>query len=389
MLIFLSPQPEQDLTTGHKEKNMATVSRQSAFWAVVALGLNTFTQDGGKVLGFPAEYSRALRLSPTVCIVDTVGVAFSIAFFSYQTGSVKDGFGLAARYRCLTEDEPAEPKLERTWWFRLSVFALGAMPQAVKLLGMSRVPLTKTWGMAYLMSFLVIEGLDLLQPRQRGDDHTLEQHAAVLDKYMNLPSGLAFVTQVDYLMVEVYLIPSMFKCDMGPGNSLVGPQFFRVTIMIAYLVNCCSLVMFSVLFTEYVLLNMPTGRRFGWNLVQLLKALIGGFQLLLAVGFFLHVVFQIAISRPTDWLCSFGPILAQMYALLIILTVFELQEIAFEEPGLIRLFRECFGRKPLEGRQRGFSLLFAILSIASIICYYVCIYDPSNTYKPPWTEYLG
>lgn len=146
LLIFLPAQPGKDLRTGHKEKNMATVSRQSAFWAVVALGLNTFTQPGGKVLGFPAEYSRALRLSPVVCIIDTLGVLFSVAFFCYKTRSFKDGFSLAARYRCFVEDDPAEPKVERTWWFRFSVFALGALPQAMKILDMGGIPLTKNMG---------------------------------------------------------------------------------------------------------------------------------------------------------------------------------------------------------------------------------------------------
>ena len=356
---------------------MATVSRQSAFWGVVALGLNTFSQDGGKVLGLPAELSRARRLSPIVCIVDTLGVLFSIAFFYRKTGSFKDGFTLAARYRCLTEDDPVEPKLERTWWFRFSVFALGALPQAVKLLGMSGIPLTKIWGMAYLVSFLVIEGLDLLQPRQHGDDHALEQHAAVLDKYMNLPGGLAVVTQVDYLMVQVYLIPSMFKCDMGPGHSPPEPQFGRATIMIAYLLNCCSLVMFSVLFTQYLFENMASSHRFGWNFAPLLKVLREGVMILLGVVLLLYVYFLLLILGVTDWSCSLGPVIAPMLAILNLYVMFE------------PLDRETFGPAPLKRRERGISLLFAILSIASIICYYVCIYDPSNTYKPPWTEYLG
>ena len=206
--LSLSSQPRKDLTTGRKEENMATVSRQSAFWAVVALGLNTFTQDGGKVLGFPAAYSRALRLSPIVCIVDTLGVLLSVAFFCYKTRSIKHGLTLAARYQGLTEDDPAEPKLERTWWFRFSVFALGALPQAVKILGMGGILVTKIWGMAYLVSFLVLEGLDLLRPRQRRDYYALEPYATVLDTYIWLPGYLAVLTQHAWLLLHLFLIPS-------------------------------------------------------------------------------------------------------------------------------------------------------------------------------------
>ena len=222
---------------------MATVSRQSAFWAVVALGLNTFTQDGGKVLGFPAEYSQALRLSPIVCIVDTLAVLFSVAFFWWKTSSFEDGVALAARYRCLTEEERAERSLERTWWFRLSVFALGALPQAVKVLGMGGIPLMKTWGMAYLVSLLVLKGLDLLQPQQHRDDHTLETDVAIMDRYV----WYAVFIQCHCLVVELFLLPSRsdIKCGLELGcylPELGGAKNGRMVVIIE---SCSVLVMFA------------------------------------------------------------------------------------------------------------------------------------------------
>ena len=93
---------------------MATMSGQSAFWAVITLGLNTFVQPDGEVLGFPADYSRALRLSPIACLVDSLGIQLSIVYFYHKTRSFEDSFGLAARYRVLVEESSLEPKLERT-----------------------------------------------------------------------------------------------------------------------------------------------------------------------------------------------------------------------------------------------------------------------------------
>jgi hypothetical protein len=57
------------------------------------------------------------------------------------------------------------PKLERTWCFRLSISVFGALPQAVKLLGMRRILLTQYWGLAYFISFLILEGLQSLGQR--------------------------------------------------------------------------------------------------------------------------------------------------------------------------------------------------------------------------------
>lgn len=93
---------------------MATTSRQSAFGAIIGLGLNTFVQPGGEVLGFSAQYSRALRLSPIVYLVDSLGIQLSIVYFYHKTRSFEDIIGLAAHYRVLAEESSLEPKLERT-----------------------------------------------------------------------------------------------------------------------------------------------------------------------------------------------------------------------------------------------------------------------------------
>ena len=89
------------------------------------------------------------------------------------------------------------------------------------------------------------------------------------------------------------------------------------------------------------------------------------------------------MERP----CLFDPFLIQMVALTQLSCValpFAFVETAFEEPVPIRRVIRRVGLK-----ERSFCLLVAILSIESIICYYVRIFDPSNTYKPQWTEFFG
>lgn len=352
---------------------MATVSRQSAFWAVVALGLNTFTQSGAKVLGFPAEDSRALRLSPIVCIADALGVVSSVAFFCYRSRSFKDGFTLAARYRGLTEDDPAEPRLERTWWFRLSVFALGALPQTVKILAMSGIPLTKFWGMAYLLSFLVLEGLDLLQPRQHTDYHALEPDVAVLDRYMWLLGFLAVFIQCHCGVVEMFLMPSAsdIRCGLEPGGGM------------AVIIESCSVL---VMVAPFVLVRAayPLFER---TIRQLLGDLVEMIQISLSISE--TTAYLVGLDTLFRRLSSCGPYL-RFLGLMKLIALFHLSFflvwIWYEAALQARWSREFFGLK----RREGFiPLLFAAWTIASIICYYMFIYDPSNTYKPPWTENLG
>lgn len=366
---------------------MTTVSRQSAFWAIVGLGLNTFAQDGGKVLGFPTEWSRALRLSPIVCILDTLCVLFSIAFFSYKSRSLKDGVTLAARYRCLTEDDPAEPKLERTWWFRFSIFALGALPQAVKLLALGGTPLTKIWGMAYLVSFLVLEGLDLLQTRQSGDDHTLEMNVEALDTYVSPPSYVASYFQGGLFLSEVYLIPLEYlgyMCDMEPCSSPPLPNpgnTMKKSISIITLTPYWSLVLLSPFVIKWAI-NLHYERAFGPSGGDDL-AVFQMFSLLpqAAIGIGLGILFN-----GQAQIC---PSAVEMAALAFLMTLFVWVFICAETAFKVRWFRKFFGLKHHERGEGSFPLIFTAGNIAGIICYYMYIYDPSSTYKPPWTEYLG
>ncbi|KAK0514730.1 hypothetical protein JMJ35_003347 [Cladonia borealis] len=374
---------------------MATVSRQSAFWAVVALGLNTFTQDGGKVLGFPAEYSRALRLSPMVCIVDTLGVLFTVAFFCYKTRSFKDGLTLAARYRRLTEENPAEPKLERTWWFRFSVFALGALPQAVKILGMGGIPVTKIWGMAYLVSFLVLEGLDLLRPRQRRDYHALEPYATVLDTYIWLPGYLAVLTQHAWFLLHLFLIPSKLdsECNLVLGSYPL--EFGRTTraFLIVGTMAWNALAMLTFFVMVHLLVDKLTIH------TSLLGALVEGIQIVLWNHICAYPVVLISLYVFITPKCAFSPDSLHLMAINSLLTSiplpFLLNEMAYEDrwfrryPFLMRWFRKIFALNRSERGNRNFPLLFTALSVTNIIYYYMYVYNPSITYKPPWTEYLG
>lgn len=350
-------------------------------------------QPGGNVLGFPAEWSRALRLSPFVCIVDTLGVLFSICFFYYRTGSIKDGFSLAARYRCLTEDDPvlqdrsgvirrhpAEPKLERTWWFRSSVFALGALPQAVKLLGMGGIPLTKTWGAAYLVSFLVIEGLDLLQPRQHGDDRVLEQHAPVLDKYI-CPSGcLAVFAQAFCFTVEVYLISTAY-----PDYQHLQPRDFLPPLEPGNVTNTMTTL---IKITPYWLLLLLSPFVLNRAISVLFERIPGCslddsevFQMGVVLGF--APIYLVQLGSILNGLGSMATALA------LLLTSFIWVLIWTERASKFRWFRKLFGMERYERREGSFPLTFTAANIAGIICYYMYIYNPCSTYKPPWTGFWG
>lgn len=242
--------------------------------------------------------------------------------------------------------------------------------------------------MAYLVSFLVLEGLDLLQPRQHRDYHALEMDVEeVLDGYLRLPGSLAVFTQHLCFLLQLCLSPSKLDltCDMERGNC-------AHMIIIGHLA-------IVVLATAYLLVVKHIGRRLMRNVAPLLGDLVEWGQIafwLVAVCYYSLMILMSISMEPT---ISFRAVLVQMVWMILFLTSaalpFALDEKTFENRwfrgllGLIRWFRELSGLKISEKGDRHFSILFATPNIPSIICYYMCIYDPSSTYKPPWTEYLG
>ena len=135
---------------------MATVSRQSAFWAVFALGLNTFVQPGEQY------YGRVARLSPAICLLESTLTLLSIVYFYRRTRNCHESITLLVRsYRREDTNIIGEPpKSNEAWVVRFLVFACGALPQAIKLFGMKGVLISQAWGAAYLISFLIREALE-------------------------------------------------------------------------------------------------------------------------------------------------------------------------------------------------------------------------------------
>lgn len=252
-------------------------------------------------------------------------------------------------------------------------------------------------GMAYLVSFLVLEGLDLLRPQQHRDDHTLETDVAALDTYMWLPGFLAVFTQHYCLFVQLYLIPPRLdsECDLESGS--YPPEFGRVrnALVIVGLMACYELVVPTIFIAGYLIIKKSAFH------APILGVVTERTQIILWLTACACPLSLIVVSYQREPRCAFSPVQVQILAisllLISIMLPLLLDDMAYENedrwfrqnPFLIRRFRELFGLKRSERGNRNFFLLFATLSIESIMCYYIYVYNPSKTYKPPWTEYLG
>ena len=152
-----------------------TVSAQSAFWAVIALALNSFTQPVGTICHI--SDSPALRLSPILSSINAASALVEVACLVLWWGlPIRKAARLVLRARhpilglasprvsgnAIRERADIGHSPDRTWWFRLLVFVFGALPQAIKLSGLRGITVVHYLGGTYFLSFLIIEGLDLV-----------------------------------------------------------------------------------------------------------------------------------------------------------------------------------------------------------------------------------
>ena len=157
------------------------VSGQSALWALIALALNAMTLPSADdvtetILGF-----SAVRTSPFTCLADSL---IAVLWFVYVLSKRRNVIQAARITRQHFRKNKDEHAARISSLAGLILFLLGPLPQAIKLVGMRGIPWTQTWGMCYLISFLlfiVVDALDLKHPAETHSTTDVElsrQHEA-------------------------------------------------------------------------------------------------------------------------------------------------------------------------------------------------------------------
>ena len=159
------PQYPLNPLVGSSTEPSSVVSWQSAFWALVPIALNSMTQPCGMPFGFRMASAFALRSSPILCACDAIWALLCTLWHTVTLRSLRAAVALVTARRFRDPDQSKQAGiagLQQSLLFRVIVFALGALPQIVKLYGMQGVQLTRIVGILYLTSFSVLELLTFL-----------------------------------------------------------------------------------------------------------------------------------------------------------------------------------------------------------------------------------
>ncbi|MCJ1286386.1 hypothetical protein MMC26_005731 [Xylographa opegraphella] len=367
---------------------MSTVSAQSAFWAVVALALNTACQPAGSVLSSPAAHSGALRTSPIICVADALVTLSTFVALLVQRHGVRQSARAVLHWRFHENGaEPEEAAKIEQGWFRALVFVLGALPQMVKVVGLQGVPWTQALCSAYLASFAVVELLVYLAGEDRDDvDRAIVQPGFVVT-LGRIFRGLGGVVQTAlwiYCMAEVLnglIPPSSGDGDLEHEDDLVVIAIVPF-VTVSYIVLLVSI--WSVLLCVWFLFA---------SLVQPALAMTPSLPLIVVTCLVIAAgnTAMVFVDTATKDMHHFVLPGCVIWATLLLAV-----------PGMLAtsILHTAAGRtQPIKNSRLFLTqwnwpahyepLFFFLMNAAALLLSYLRLYDPQGTVKPAWTEWLG
>lgn len=341
------------------------LSWQSCFWAIVPIVLNTMCQSSGRILGYDAKHSFALRSSPVVCAANVVDTLVQLRRLCAREPSFAAALQALIDVRFKGAPQGSEDgsfeALRKNQAFRVILFVFGAAPQMIKLYACNGIPWTKAYCTAYIASFFLDETLATMaslfrisggkttdqaspSPQGRQQLYSVWTRAVLLSSYAAV--YLVFATELTMLVelgfnehgVLLLLALALFVISSLPTMFL---QMTQVSIEIQRQ-KLAGTVSFSFL---------------AWTIPSFVAA----------VFIWSFWMFPFDFGRGNDvvmycmtWIAGVGFLIVD--------------ETELEKLG-----------QPFSGLGK----YFVVLHFSGALLYYTIRYDSSSTYKPAWTDYLG
>jgi len=408
----------------------------------MALSLNAMTQSSPSD-DYPSSVPLSpARSSPIICLTDTLIVLLWLSYGLYSGhGFLNSAKALRNELGLRRNDSEGDLK-EGIPASAIIFFALGPLPQAVKLLGCKGVPWTVVWCFFYLVSFLLNVGVIVIAgPNGSANERTSTKPAMsshLKHKLVNISQKLTVIGYVVQITIWAFVLVRLDMTWFKVIGIIAGGLLGSIVLMVAlYLIptftfiKCCGDGAVYVIMTYFVLLiagafipacQKSLGILFGLFLkdgVVLVLGWIGGILLtclliiiLIAIGIAIIKKFdellkrfanngklpdnqppqggyqrlpsqhirRVATDPPNSTSWSFDRRLEQ--------------KAAWQTFSLSRLLQPIKGRKNAgedseDDTRRQLALSFALANLIFGLLYYCFGYSDKGTWKPGWTDMLG
>ncbi|KAG7008016.1 hypothetical protein G7Y79_00007g021410 [Physcia stellaris] len=354
------------------------VSWQSAFWALVPIALNSMSQPSGKVLGFPPKYGFFLNSSPIVCVANALELVFKLSWRSWSMRSLDEAFDSVADELFGNDESPEHPdtitQLQEMKAVRLIVFSFGALPQVVKLCAMRGIVRTQICALLFLGSFMVIEAimLGLKKYRAAGRDRQTVLETPNENNKLNMIRGLLICASHSS---AIYLVATTFA----------GLTRLEIIHLIAVLTGTLYA---SITDTLYIFLSKALHKVLAAQRLEAFDSLIPsrprsdyqGMPLRSLIWVFMEVCAQVlgvtALLVNSDYYAeAAGIFIVNLHS-------------GFLMGGIHKPVRTAGEKYSVNLSPHGF-VVYMLLHLLAAVKTYAFSYDPTNTYKPGWTNKLG
>ncbi|KAJ9605094.1 hypothetical protein H2200_010484 [Cladophialophora chaetospira] len=406
--------------------NNHTISWQTAFWALIAIAINTCLQHSGSVCDIDASLAIFVRSSPIFCVVDTIIVWCQTAYYTKQKG-IHGALRLVAASRKQHEHQENRGSLSAARIMTGSIVLLVALLQSVKLFAFQGLPWTQTFAAMYLFTYLTTAALNFFGQPAESADTTLELGVRRGDiaPPPRLSHLMAIISAALQGSLWIFVITKAIPADWleSVNQCLLIPGYGLKIILLSMIIPLATFVS-SLAYVTLGLLDAAILLGPGLSLVaavtMVIKSLTPDFGVWLSDLFGLNVetfakgsgTIVIAIIASTQY-CFLGFVVSSRTfehvsdLITPLFDIWEIQNGSFEATAALWLtafssyvlFRLVFigkvaralGLSKLKiASTHGWAALFLFhANLGLTILYYAYVYQPETTYQPSWTKNLG
>lgn len=300
-----------------------------------------------------------------MCAFDALSTVAFFVHYSVGLQSPRAALRKIAGSRlCDVEDSRGESsllQLQKNTVFRLAVFVLGTLPQAIKLYGMSGIVWTKIWGVMFLSSFATLELLVLL-PRDRWEPSVVNVNSTS-SKDWTIWVGIGALCS-SLTLAFYFFTMAVFDIVITTSNQSRWPYLLGYAILAtAYLAS----VLLSYLGTRNNQIYLVSVA----SVIMIPLSFFGSFT----TGLYLPVAFASGLL-PSAVLDSVFVGISVVSALALTLYTFYrlINQVRHDQTEYIDFVVGTY---------------FLLLHVLAALLYYKFKFDPQGTIKPIWTDQLG
>ncbi|KAF4945903.1 hypothetical protein FSARC_14320 [Fusarium sarcochroum] len=322
----------------------ATLSSPSAAWAIIGIALNTVVQPSGSILGAPKHSRMLMRVSPLICVVNTLFTIFFLIWASW-TKSFASALRAIKRLRFppgLDSGNVPDSSFDgfrNSIWARLVSFGIG-LPSLIKLYATTGIPWLYVLSSVYTASFVIDELVLFAASRVKQEPLEADLLKTTVnithDAFRLIPTMVFWSFLVAWYFLTFVIIFSLFNIE--------NPSIFFVAFL-----SVMSILPASPVFT-----NIRTPLSLS-EFSQVLMIMSGG------------LFMQVGREEKSP-----GFIVTGVVSL-----------------GIVSLWLRPNSLWFMKLHGFVFGLVFLLLHVSIIVLYFLFLYDESATRKDSWTEKLG